>query len=454
MKVSEGKPDRLFWWLGLAVFALGARGAVAQCPFVSGSTGADGAFAPSANITRALPPDGVFNFTTVNIKPGVTVKFQRNQKNTPVYILATGNVTIDGTIDISGTDGGSNGVAGVGGSGGFDGGAGALLCGGAGLGPAGGAPGCGGFLAASAGDGGFFGSYGNPVLNPLIGGSGGGGANGATNRAFGGGGGGGAILIASSGTVNLSGSIVSYGGSAGRSGGCLFGGSGAGGAIRIIANTIAGGGGFFVGGGGHCECGCPYAAGGRVRFEACDPQFTGPNPGWSAEGPYTFAFSTSPVFLSAVPTLAITSVGGVAAPGNPTGSYTAVPDISLEAGTTTATVEIAATGISTNGEPPATVKVKVVPQSGAPSMVTSTALAGTLESSTASAEVALAAGRNLITAETTVTIGGDGGAAMVIGQIDGEPIEKVRVAATYGGGSSLTYITASGRGIPAGGTGL
>src|SRR3989441_11751010 len=78
--------------------------------FSSGSTGADGAFSPTANITVTLPPSGVVNYTTVNIPARVTVKFTRNTANTPVTVLASGDVTIAGTIDVSGAAGGA-GVA-------------------------------------------------------------------------------------------------------------------------------------------------------------------------------------------------------------------------------------------------------------------------------------------------------------------------------------------------------
>src|SRR5262249_53677579 len=77
----------------------------AQCSFNSGSTGADGAFNPTTNQTVQLPESGVFNFTTVNIPSGVTIKFARNSKNTPVTILVSGNVTMAGKIDISGGNG-------------------------------------------------------------------------------------------------------------------------------------------------------------------------------------------------------------------------------------------------------------------------------------------------------------------------------------------------------------
>src|SRR5882672_4060557 len=110
--------------------------------FNSGSTGVDGPFSPTANTTVTLPPSGIFNYTTVNI-------------------LASGSVTIAGTLNVSGNTapgvgaaGGGNvgddGKAGLGGPGGFDGGRGGVVSvvvpntannavrGGAGLGPGGG----------------------------------------------------------------------------------------------------------------------------------------------------------------------------------------------------------------------------------------------------------------------------------------------------------------------------
>ncbi len=203
----------------------------AQNPaFNSGSTGADGAFSPTQSVEVQLPESGVFNFTTVNIPAGVTVSFKRNSKNTPVTILAGGNVTIEGTINVNARgflDDGFNPAIGVGGPGGFDGGSGGYAfapTGRPGGGPGGGEPGVGLFpppyslYAKGGGGGGFAGSggyssvgsavgalggpgYGSPSLLPLIGGSGGGG--GAMDDAPGvaGGGGAGAILIASSGTI-------------------------------------------------------------------------------------------------------------------------------------------------------------------------------------------------------------------------------------------------------------
>src|SRR5207249_2164327 len=164
----------------------------------------DGAFNPTTDSTLTLPPAGVLNFTTINIPSGVTVKFIPNVANTPVTLLASGNVTIAGTVDVSGGPGGGATVGtnlvpngGIGGPGGASGASGSnalvISTGGAGLGPGGGPAGTilnntwqmggsgGGFGTAGAwryvccnqepaGTGGV--TYGSPTLLPAIGGSG------------------------------------------------------------------------------------------------------------------------------------------------------------------------------------------------------------------------------------------------------------------------------------------
>ena len=62
--------------------------------FSSGSTGADGALDVTTDTTLDLPPNGTFNYTTVNVAAGVTLRFNRNALNTPVYLLATGDITM------------------------------------------------------------------------------------------------------------------------------------------------------------------------------------------------------------------------------------------------------------------------------------------------------------------------------------------------------------------------
>ena len=241
-------------FVGLAAVLIGPCTATAQT-FTSGSTGADGAFAPTASVQLQVPADGVFHFTTINIPAGVTVSFatRAGVRLPSVTLLATGNVVIAGRIDVSGGHGGPGGSGtqlfgngGMAGPGGFDGGAGSNglqgSSGAAGLGPGGGLPGSAtafpghaGHLIAGPGVSGGR-AYGDARLVPLIGGSGGGGG---ASQLFGltgggGGGGGGALLIASSGTMTVSGSIVAAGGTGGTSSGPA-GGSGSGGAVRLVA---------------------------------------------------------------------------------------------------------------------------------------------------------------------------------------------------------------------------
>lgn len=156
-----------------------------SAPFVvafnSGSTGADGAFSPTVNTELQVPASGVFNFTTVNIPSGVLVTFKPNAANTPVTILASGDVTISGVVSVNGGSAGAGG-GGTGGPGGFRGGAGSGTgTGGTGLGPGGGS---GGVSPYFIGDGGSYATsptgnpsliYGTNLLLPLLGGSGGGG---------------------------------------------------------------------------------------------------------------------------------------------------------------------------------------------------------------------------------------------------------------------------------------
>src|SRR5439155_17308437 len=92
----------------------------AQAQFSSGSNGSYGALNPTSSTNLDMPPDGIFHCTTVNIPAGVTVGFNRNALNTPVYLLAQSNVVISGAITVEGYPGGNG--PGQGGPGGFDGG--------------------------------------------------------------------------------------------------------------------------------------------------------------------------------------------------------------------------------------------------------------------------------------------------------------------------------------------
>lgn len=200
----------------------------------------------------------VFKFTTVHIQEMATLSFLNHPTGAAVVILASGDVTIDGHINLDGEDGQGIGRYSEPGPGGFAGGA--TVSGpqdsSPGFGPGGGCRnpdanqlrngGGGGYATAgepgNAGGGAGGSCYGNIFLLPLIGGSGGGGGNGGR-----GGAGGGAILIASStivdlGPNDLTMSIFARGGDGSGFQGAPLGGSGSGGSIRIMANEIRGSG--------------------------------------------------------------------------------------------------------------------------------------------------------------------------------------------------------------------
>lgn len=251
--------------LAAALLALMVVATAHAQPFNSGSTGSYGPMLIGSNTTLNVPADGIFNCTTVTVSNGVTLTFNRNALNTPVYLLATSNVLITGTINVSGSGTGSgNGTPGVGGPGGFDGGyggfgVGANTTGGDGQGPGGGRNisqwwGAAHVSASSLNTN----SYGNALISPLIGGSGGAGGNG--NPGTGGGGGGGAILIAANTSITVNGSVTA-------SGATGYGG-GSGGAIRLVAPLVNGGGTLTVSGGGAYT---GYGgSGGRIRVDCED----------------------------------------------------------------------------------------------------------------------------------------------------------------------------------------
>ncbi len=450
--------------------------------FDSGSTGADGAFTPTCTptpctVTVTLPASGVFHYTTVSVPAGVTVKYTRNAANTPVTMLATGHVTISGTIDVSGSTGGAGVMGfrlapngGVGGPGGFDGGSGANgltgtgIKGGDGLGPGGGGAGAasGGAPRAGGGgshltsgawnsDGGAPGPlYGTPTLVSLIGGSGGGGAGSwSGSSGAGGGGGGGATLIAAgtsaaAATISLSGSIKANGGQGGQgcwpSGVPACGGGGSGGAVRFVAHTVAGTGSVDVRG-GLTGLLTPPGGMGRIRVEFAN--YTAAWNLWLASPPpsgVSFVSTPSPPTLTNAPALTITAVGGVSAPATLTGSF-AVPDFVLAAGTATPTVTFAASHIPLG----TTLSVVVQGQNGGViSTATSGGLSGTVASSTATASVTIPTDQpSLISASASFTVVADAGDGPL--DADGEPVDRVVVTARFGGGSEVRYVTASGR---------
>lgn len=448
--------------------------------FESGSTSADGAFNPTVNTVLQVPAGGVFNFTHVNIPSGVTVSFQRNQTNTPVTLLASGDVTIAGTLHVNGTwstpvgsagDGniGDDGLPGLGGPGGYDGGRGGAPAqtvrvesghgpgGGGGGAPYGrcswsGSGGAGGGFGSSGGhhrhfsnDAVAFGgsAYGSQLLLPLVGGSGGGGGSGGSQfHGSGGAGGGGAILIAASGTVQVTGAVRADGGRAGGANGGntvgATGGGGSGGAIRIIATQISGNGTLSATGAAYRQHGsngsyCAGGAGGqgRIRLEAetfSRTANTTPN--------YSFG-EPSTVFIAGLPSLRITSVAGQAAPVEPTGNADIVLDVDTP---NPVVIEFETTGVPVGN----TVSLRVSPASGNVVDVVSPALTGTTELATASVSVNLPDGPSVLLAQTTYTIIAPQGDELAR-HTGGERVERVRLAAGFDGSATVTLITVSGK---------
>lgn len=268
-------------------------------PFSSGSTGADGALSvTSGTATVALPPSGVFNYTTVNVASGATLQFSNNLANTPVLMLAQGNVNIAGTINISAT----GSTPGPGGFHGGDGGSPGV----AGWGPGGGQGGPGVDQPGQSGQ-----WVGPLTLFPNIGGSGGGGESVDFYNcpsSVPGGAGGGAITIASSTSITIpSGGIINANGSQGFSTGpCGYAGTfGASGAVRLVANSIN-------------VAGSVSASVFRMEAPTGSDSFAG------SGTPPVIATINSQIVPANVPSLQITSIGGYAVPANSGSSFSTV----------------------------------------------------------------------------------------------------------------------------------
>ena len=366
--------------------------------FSSGSTGADGALNINAPGVTYLDPkvmkinaagDNIFNFTTITIASGSTLKISESRVHGPVCFLAQGDVTINGTIDISGdnslgpTSTATEQIPGFAGSGGYSGGLGGVYSdlnhqALPGNGPGGGTIGnCNGNYPK----GGTFTA--NRFLVPLIGGSGGGGINGATNcTGYGsqGGAGGGALLIASSTTIRIDGSsagngrILATGGSAPINS-C----GGSGGAVRLVATSIVGAETYQInaGAGGNTSYCSQPATVGLVRLESISlTGFTSAGAGIVGSVltslPFALNLPTSPP-----PTIAVSSINGVTVNANPF----SFPDATIN---TNALVSVVVQ--ATNMPITATVNIYLLSDSGANQAIPVT-LTGTTASSTGTVQI-------------------------------------------------------------------
>ena len=320
----------------------------------SESSGVDGALVFATPGTFAFNPrsvrpqpralaGNVFHFTSITIEKGVTLTLSAKSLTGPVFWLSQGPVRIEGNIILDGENGEeSASLPSAPGAGGYGGGA----RGHAGYGPS---P----FVA-------------NEFLVPLVGGAGG---AGGTRCA--GGAGGGAILIASSVSMVLNGTISANGGSAPE--GC---GAGGGGAIRLVAPVIEGAGRLSAQGGfpeGGPEGG-PDSLPGRVRLETLANYFTG-----TSETP-TAVGKPLGLFLPPDPpaSVRIVSVDGVA-----WGSISAT----INRSTPVAVV------VEAHFIPPGTViQLEFFSESGVVHAVSTTPLEGTMERSHATASVVFPSG--------------------------------------------------------------
>lgn len=293
--------------------------------------------------TRA---SGIFNYTTIEVPSGITVRFKKNAGNTPVRWLASDMVTINGVVDVSGEFAPNTlapGVVAHGGPGGYDGGRGGVnftasgsYVGTPGMGPGGGAPGTAQQTNPTnlrdGQPGQYSEIYGNVFLQPLLGGSGGGGgASNPTSDGGHGGGGGGAIMISSSRDIVLNGKISANGGDSQWSG-ASTGGRGSGGAILLRADRISGPGtleAFAV------SANYPN---GRIRVEAYERSLTG------VDNPVAVvALPSASGELNAAGVLNVVSIDGKAVPAGPGGNISA-PDV-VFTDAAAVPIEVSATGV-------------------------------------------------------------------------------------------------------------
>ncbi len=433
----------------------------------SGSDGHDGALNPTANlaINMADHPDGIYHYTSVNIPSGVTITFIPNANNKPVVWLVQGNCVINGVVDVSGSTS-ANSIGGVGGPGGWDGGSGGSAPH-TGFGVGSGSAGFwgGNSTGMVAGGNGSFGTkggaggqywpqaaagetYGNSFLVPLLGGSGGGGGlEWSGNTGLGGGGGGGGILIATSQTLTLNGSVLANGGG-GRPSNVTgnTGGGGSGGSVRFVGQTISGTGIIRTVGGPVTDV---YASAGtgRVRFDSLQNTFGG-----SISGSFTQGFQ--PIILPASGQgvqLAIASIAGNAVPGNPSGVQ-ASPDVIIPAQQTNPIpIVVNCTNIPLN----TSITVVIHPTSGADVQAVGINNAGTTAASTATISVNMPRGGGVIYAKAVTGIAGSASVGSPDAKTrsiadtgwtaEGERFAQMEITAALGSKQQITYITESGK---------
>jgi len=263
----------------------------------------------------------VFKYSSVNIESGFKINFSNHRSRAPIVWIVSGDVVIDGEINLSGSSGRSGQTYPEPGPGGFRGGSNAQASAplSHGFGPGGGIGSGASTNADTAIKGGCYKdtencqSYGNDLILPLIGGSGGSGTD--WGQGSSGGGGGGAILIVATGKITINGRILSLGGNAYANVG------GSGGAIRLVADEISGTGSLDV------RTTTNSGGNGRIRIETNSMK----------EGLETLP-PIVPVNISDTvliwpplnaPAVSILSVNQIQAPEDPVAGLLSIPDVLL-----------------------------------------------------------------------------------------------------------------------------
>jgi len=393
---TEKKEGEMHTWkkrVGFTILAVCFCAAVTQAVIVvPGADGSDGALVVTNSITidlglaitgvwdddnSANAGNGiydsnqwavVFKYSNVIISSNCTVTFQNHPSRATVVWLVSGNVTIDGTLNLDGQSYQSAPNLAEPGPGGFRGGM-ARYTGSvdpsSGFGPGGGTYSQHGYGASHATA--VTSSpepYGNASLIPLIGGSGGGGCISDS----GGGGGGGAMLVACSGAIHVAGLIQADGGPGGHP--YYQSGGGSGGAIRLVSDSFGGSGNIYARGG--AGTGIP-GGNGRIRIE----RVTNSGTVSVVPDPSILGLETNAAALIWPPTNApqvrIVSVGGVDVPGDPRAEFgTTTGDIALPQ-TNSAAIVIE----TVNVEPASEVEIRLTPRHSANYWVTNATVSAT-----------------------------------------------------------------------------
>jgi hypothetical protein len=221
------------------------------------------------------------------------------------------------------------------------------------------------------------------------------------------------LLIASSSTITINGTINANGGAGGNSGGAQgntscyptvlayaygYGGGGSGGGIRLAANTVAGTGTLTAAGGAfssNCNGACTANGGGNgvVRIEAFTDNFTGTVTGTQANGsPFATFVPTNPP-----PSVTVVSVNSTKITQPPTGSL-ATPDVTIDTSSSVAlTVQASYIPVGT------IITLNIFSDNNTQQAVKTTALVGSLASSTATANVTFPSGYSLNYVKATWT---------------------------------------------------